>query len=231
MSLSKSGIYKIRNVINGRIYIGSAVNLVVRIRHHKARLRAGDHRNVKLQRSFDKYGMDAFTFDVIERVDDVSKLIEREQFWIDSTKCAVNGFNIAIVAGSTLGAKRFGKALENTIAANKKRIGHKLSEEHRKKLSEVSKGRKKSKEHIEKLVKSRHEKWMSPEMRVKMIAVHLGAKRSDETRMRMSEAAKNKPPMTAEHRAKLGAASRRWQQERRLKKLGMVDGDKEKNAN
>src|SRR5215468_7946604 len=82
--LSASGIYRIKNVVSGRVYIGSAVNLPSRWKLHRSLLRRGKHHSRSLQRSWCKHGATAFVFELIEPVDDRKRLIEREQFWINS---------------------------------------------------------------------------------------------------------------------------------------------------
>lgn len=43
----KSGIYQIRNLVNGKVYVGSAVNLQHRRREHRSDLRNGNHHSIK----------------------------------------------------------------------------------------------------------------------------------------------------------------------------------------
>lgn len=78
----KSGIYKIENKINGKIYIGQAVNLNQRKSTHFWELKINNHHNIKLQKSFNKYGIDNFTFEIIELCEK-ELLNERELFWIN----------------------------------------------------------------------------------------------------------------------------------------------------
>ena len=59
------GVYAITNTINGKIYIGSAVNLDRRCKQHKNALLKHIHHNSHLQAAWDKYGEDAFTFTVV----------------------------------------------------------------------------------------------------------------------------------------------------------------------
>ena len=100
-----SGIYKIACLPTGKIYIGSAVNLRQRWSDHRKALRGNYHRNVHLQRAWNKYGESAFVFEVAELVMFVEHLIEREQYWMDTTHACEDGFNIAPIAGSQLGMK------------------------------------------------------------------------------------------------------------------------------
>ncbi len=101
-----SGIYKIENTRNGRCYIGSAVHLVNRWATHRRALRKGEHRNRYLQRAWDKYGEDAFGFEVLEAVADQAHLVAREQAHIDEWAAKGKLYNLAPNAGSNLGTKR-----------------------------------------------------------------------------------------------------------------------------
>lgn len=97
----KSGIYKIFNIQTNELYIGSAINLRNRWSKHKWRLKNKKHHSIILQRSFDKYGIDFFKFEVIEYVE-TDSLIDREQFWIDTYSPA---YNVLQKAGSSKGFK------------------------------------------------------------------------------------------------------------------------------
>jgi group I intron endonuclease len=56
------GIYKIENIINGKLYIGSSVNIDKRIKRHKNDLIKNKHINCYLQREFNKYGIHSYIF-------------------------------------------------------------------------------------------------------------------------------------------------------------------------
>jgi group I intron endonuclease len=60
------GIYKIENIVNGRMYIGSSVDINKRINRHKNDLIENKHINCYLQRDFNKYGMSSYLFECIE---------------------------------------------------------------------------------------------------------------------------------------------------------------------
>lgn len=140
----KSGIYKITNMINNKIYIGSAVDFYDRFSHHRKRLRGGYHSNTHLQRSFDKYGENNFIFEIIEIVEDKSMLLDREQYWLDYTKCYDRniGYNIAKNARSPMLGVKLSDEQKKRISEIHK--GKSLSDEHKKKMSESQKGIKKS---------------------------------------------------------------------------------------
>lgn len=60
------GIYRIRNIINDKVYIGQSISIRDRWNSHKGALRKNDHRNHYLQNAWNKYGEDNFAFEVIE---------------------------------------------------------------------------------------------------------------------------------------------------------------------
>lgn len=59
-------VYKIVNQQNGKMYIGSTMDVEKRFNRHKKDLRAGDHHCVYLQRAWNKYGEDSFSFEILE---------------------------------------------------------------------------------------------------------------------------------------------------------------------
>lgn len=95
----KCGIYQIRNLVNNKLYVGSSNDLLKRKREHFRTLNKEIHCNKKLQRAFDKYSEQNFIFEIIEFVEDKNKLIEYEQYWINTLKSVQEGYNINIVAG------------------------------------------------------------------------------------------------------------------------------------
>jgi len=90
---SKSGIYQIRNTTNNKVYIGSAFTLIERYNHHKSELNNNRHGNDHLQKSYNKYGMNNFIFEVLEYIDDISKLYDIEEVYINKYY-GVNCYNI-----------------------------------------------------------------------------------------------------------------------------------------
>lgn len=63
-----SGIYYIRNLFNDKLYIGSSKDIYKRFAKHKKDLKKGIHHNIYLQRSWDKYNEQSFTFEVLEKL-------------------------------------------------------------------------------------------------------------------------------------------------------------------
>jgi group I intron endonuclease len=132
------GVYAIRNVQNGKRYIGSSGNLDTRRRQHFAALRRGVSSSSILQNAFRKYGEQAFVFDVIEVCSD-TELLRREQFYIDSLKPAYNVGKFANEK-TRLGLKSSPEHVAMMSAALKGRAspmkGKKFTAEHRRKISE-----------------------------------------------------------------------------------------------
>lgn len=100
-SLSVSGVYEIKHVPTGRRYIGSAVNYRLRRKFHLMQLRRGIHHNIRLQNAWKKYGKEQFEFKLL-LVCERDMVLFYEQLLIDGYD---PWFNIARVAGSSIGVK------------------------------------------------------------------------------------------------------------------------------
>ena len=123
-------IYGIVNKINGNKYVGSSVNFYKRKKRHIWELSGNFHHSDYLQKAWNKYGEDNFEFIILEKVSDKTKLVEREQWWIDNSN---SKYNICKIAGSTLGKacsietrrkisiKAIGRETDKTIASRKMR--------------------------------------------------------------------------------------------------------------
>ena len=82
------GIYKINNLINGKIYIGQSVNIFRRYQEH---LRAGQpekysHKkdrdiNLPIHKAMQKYGVQNFSLTILEECSK-EKLDQKEKYWI-----------------------------------------------------------------------------------------------------------------------------------------------------
>ncbi len=192
-----SGIYAITNTVNGKKYIGSAVNLSARWRKHKSALGISKHHNCYLQSAWNKYGKDAFEFSVVEYVPDKTLLIAAEQKHIDSIE-KDGSYNFCRVAGSILGVKRSPETLAKMRESG---LRYRVTDETREKLRVSNTGKKatpeklekmsklfKSPETIEKLRIAGTGRKLSVESVAKMIAFHTGSKRSPEAKEKMRAA-------------------------------------------
>ena len=92
------GIYKIVNIKNNKIYIGSSINLDNREYKHFWMLGKNIHDNNYLQHSYNKYGKDTFCFDIVEFCLP-EQLIVKENFYINKYKSndLSYGYNLATV--------------------------------------------------------------------------------------------------------------------------------------
>lgn len=195
------GIYRITCLDNGRIYVGSAVNLSGRWNKHRYELRHNIHGNPKLQNAWNKYTESSFFFEVLELVLIPEMLTAREQFWFQKLHpFGRKGFNIARQAGSNLG--------------NKGRIGQKSTPEAIEKMRQAklgntyNRGRKHTPESIEKMRQATLGKKRTPEACERMRQTHIGHKRSPESieKQRQTSAGRKHTPEAIEkmRQTKLG---------------------------
>ena len=92
-------IYKITNLQNNKSYIGQTIKPVEkRFAQHKNNYTKQYFSQLALYQAFKKYGIENFSFDTIEEVDN-EKLDEREKYWINFYDTYYNGYN------STLGGR------------------------------------------------------------------------------------------------------------------------------
>jgi len=78
------GIYLIINLANNKFYVGSAKNLWQRKLTHLRDLKNKKHKNIYLQYSYNKYGLQYFIIVLLEKVKSENDLTAREQYWIDT---------------------------------------------------------------------------------------------------------------------------------------------------
>jgi len=76
------GVYKIANSVTNECYVGQSVRVLKRISDHKCNLRKGTHSNPRLQNAWNKYGEEAFTFEVVAECDSYDDLDELENAFI-----------------------------------------------------------------------------------------------------------------------------------------------------
>jgi len=86
-----AGVFQVRNTANGKILLGSSLNLEGPLNSHKFMLSIGKHRNGSLQKEWNEYGPDAFVFEILEVVkvkddphfDVGDELTLLEQIWLE----------------------------------------------------------------------------------------------------------------------------------------------------
>ena len=89
----KAGVYGIKNIQTGKIYVGSSTDVGRRILEHLSALRGNRHHSSKLQTEWASFGAGEFAFELLESVPETDLLTEKEQHYIDQYKAAVEGYN------------------------------------------------------------------------------------------------------------------------------------------
>jgi len=63
-----AGIYQVKNLKNGKVLLGSSLNLEGPLNRHRFMLKTGSHTNKALQKDWDELGPDQFAFEILEEV-------------------------------------------------------------------------------------------------------------------------------------------------------------------
>lgn len=183
----QSGVYAIRNLVNGKRYIGSATRCFrERWRSHRCDLKAGRHHSARLQHSWNKHGEASFVFEVVELCAS-GHCIDVEQVlmnFYDATN-PDHGYNICKNAGNC--------------------VGHKFSDESRAKMSRSQTGKKRTAESVAKSAAGNRGKKRTAEQIARLSASLVGRKLPDDFGARISAGKQN---VSQETRDKLSAAHR-----------------------
>lgn len=178
-----SGVYTIKNSVNGKQYIGSSTNMTRRWKNHVSKLRLGTHSNHHLQSAFDKYGSDAFLF-VPLMICDPKDVLIYEQFFLNILNPE---YNNRIKAESNLGLKLSNETRAKMSAAHK-RGARTCTDETKRKISAANKGRKPSAQAIKNSVLARKGKPVSDEWKHKQREAKIGIPLSNEHKEKMKHA-------------------------------------------
>lgn len=95
------GIYCIENLINHKKYVGQSIDIYRRWESHKNELNGNRHHNIYLQRAWNKYGADNFSFYVLEECD-VTTIDHRETYYINILNCVNSEFGYNIESGGNV---------------------------------------------------------------------------------------------------------------------------------
>jgi group I intron endonuclease len=195
--LTLPGIYCIKNTVNEKVYIGSAKVLRNRIWEHRSDLKRKRHKNIHLTRAYEQYGVEAFEIFILEVIENLDKLKEREQYWMDTYRShdKEKGYNISKLAERSTMSEDGKKRLSEL------RKGRPLSEAHKKAISEGGKGRKFTEEH-----------------RKRIGDAHRGRARSDEVKKILSEAKKKSTYRPDTEKLRLANIGRIHSEEERRKR-------------
>lgn len=202
------GVYEIRNTVNGKKYVGSSIDIEKRWREHRHHLNKGAHGNSHLQAAWDKYGSKVFAFRVIEQVDDIQSLVQREQWWLDNVRasgaqtynvgdcvdCPTRGiqFNAERKAELSIRTKQLWEDPDYRTKTTAAHIGRVVSEETRRKMSEAHTGQKPTAQAIEASRRAIEHKWRNDEEYCKKMSRLMAERWQDpEFRANMAEISKS----------------------------------------
>jgi hypothetical protein len=63
-----SGVYQVKNLANGKVLLGSSLNLEGLLNRNRFTLRNNSHTNKELQKDWNELGPDQFVFEILEVV-------------------------------------------------------------------------------------------------------------------------------------------------------------------
>jgi len=195
-----TGVYAIRNLRNGRGYVGQSCRVESRLLSHLRALRRGTHINRHLQATFRKYGEGAFEFRTVV-ICEPFELTRYEQGLVN-----VRGhYNICKkCVTSSLGVTRTAETRARmSIALH----GHTVTAESRARMSIAHRGRTHTAETRAWMSNTRHGRIFGPETRTRLSVALRGHTVTAESRARMSIAHRGHTH-TAETRARISSAMR-----------------------
>ena len=87
-------IYKITNTSNNKVYIGQTIqsNPKMRWYSHLADMRGGH--KMHLYNSMRKYGVEAFTWEIIDQVNSIDELNIKEEYWLNEYRKTHTVYNL-----------------------------------------------------------------------------------------------------------------------------------------
>lgn len=207
------GIYQIKNVIDGKTYVGYSKNIERRLKKHFSNLSKDSHDNQYLQNAWNKYGEKNFESSILEEVDSLL-LKEREKEYIQNLKTKYpNGYNLTDGGDGIVNLEESSKnKIREAQLGNKNRSGAILSQETRNKISIGNKGKTISERRKRELSdrwmgdkNPNYGKAMSEDSRKKLsqslkgiIPWNKGKRMTEEARKNMSLSAKNRNPPSRE---------------------------------
>ena len=191
----KTGVYKITNLVNGKVYIGASKNIERRWSNHRCGLTA-------IAEDLQTFGLDNFKFEVLlECPETMLAQWERDMICLYDADDPEKGYNSKNdrpyslkVSEELKGKNRYPRTDYQKQRASESHRGHKLSEEAKRRMSESHKGQK---------------------------AWNKGIPHSEETKRKISEAHKGKPSpkkgkhLSEETRRKISEAKHLYWQKKR----------------
>jgi hypothetical protein len=97
-----SGVFQIKNLANGKVLLGSSLNLEGPLHKHRFMLKINGHPNKELQQDWNELGADQFLFEILETVQSSDnpnfnlkdELTLLEEIWLEKLQpFGVRGYN------------------------------------------------------------------------------------------------------------------------------------------
>lgn len=194
-----TGIYKITNLVNGKVYIGQSIDIEKRWMEHKY----AHTKHSLIGRALHRHGIGSFSFEVICECDK-SELNDKEKEYIAKYDCMhPNGYNLKSGGGQCVVYSEESK--RKMSESQKLHTGWHHSEETKRKIGDAQRGKKRPREGVEKMRVSLTGRHLSKEHREKLSAATKGRKRPPETveKVRLALLGKKRGPLSDEHKKKL----------------------------
>jgi hypothetical protein len=63
-----SGVFLIRNTVNGKVFVGTGLDINGIVNRHRFDLTKGSHHNKKLQAEWNEFGGEKFDFEIVDQI-------------------------------------------------------------------------------------------------------------------------------------------------------------------
>lgn len=222
-----TGVYKITNLVNGKVYIGASKRIERRFTDHKKCTGSPIHSDLEA------LGVENFKFEILlECPETMLAQWERDMICLYDADDPEKGYNSPMdrpynpkVSESLKGKPAWNKGISHTEEERRKiseackgkpssMKGKHLSEEHKRKISEANKGHMTSNETRRKISEANKGKSIPDEMRRRISETLKGHKHTDEAKRKISEACKG-ITRSEETKRKLSEARRLYWQKKK----------------
>jgi len=196
----RTAVYKITNSVNGKLYIGLSANPTKRWWEHRNRTKKT---HTKLYNVFRKYGVEAFSFEVLHWCNSQEDARDLENLVVDVCEVVTKGYNMCPGGGGGIAGP------DNPF------YGKPLSPEVRAKMSIAAQNRAPNPEARERAAAKMRGRKQSPEWIEKRASKKRGVTFTEEHKAKLSAARRNRAPASVETRAKLSASMKAYRAQQR----------------